>query len=132
MKILTALLFLVSTAQAGLLPSPTPPLTPDQKSVAEIQSAAQAGFQVLGASLVRSFNQVCNNPFGLSPAQIVSDLGTNACQAHQLFVAGSALLNAAQPGSFTITEPCVVSCNSDGSATIGACPSPSPSPSVSP
>jgi hypothetical protein len=140
MKRLTGILILLSTsAFASLIQAPQTSVTSASSladkqaaSVQMIQAASTHAYDSLKSSVMMAFGQVWHNMYGLTPAQVEAGLGKDACMWHMLFLSANEILNAAQPGSFTLTEPQTVTCNSDGSVSLSPLPAPSPKPSATP
>lgn len=91
------------------------------KSISIIKHAADDALQTLIQKTTTAFNQMWHNPDGLTSTQVMQALKKDGCSAHLLFLGTKQFLNSADPGALTLSEPCAVTCNGDGSASIGVC-----------
>lgn len=128
-KIYLAILLTISSncfAQLVTLP-PSPATknssTADQQawSIYQMQQNSLQAYKTLSRGVTANFNLVFHNSLGLTPAQMSAAMGTSACGAHMMFLAASTMLNNVVLGSFTLTEPCTITCNQDGTTTVTAC-----------
>ncbi len=65
------------------------------------------------------YTMIFKNPYKLTAQQAFTALGTDAGQAHTLYLAISGLLNSVAPGTCPAV-PNLITINADGTVTVGA------------
>lgn len=126
--ILFSFIFLSIAAEAGLVaprPSPTTAESSVEARQAQTKQAisgqATAAFVSLRNAMEQSYFLTWKNPLKLTPNEVMAGLGKDGCSAHQMAVGSAQMLNFASPGSWTLAEPCPVTCKEDGTAIV-SCP----------
>jgi hypothetical protein len=123
--LITAILNLSSgMLYAGILVDPNAPsLTLTQKQALEknkITQAMNAHFKLSISTATNMFNELWNNPQGLTPQQVLDSLSTNAASFVQGLGALITTINTLYPGAVSLTPPHSITINSDHTATVGS------------
>lgn len=131
MRFFLFLFLFVGVANAGLIqPSPVPLTVPDYQAQtqASVLSTLQSAVSGAVSGFVSIYGQLWNNP-NLTPQQVFTAFGTNACQLVQISQNFQSTMNTLAPNSIPSPQYSL-QINPDCTVTVGgAIPSPSPSPS---
>jgi hypothetical protein len=128
-KLFLLVLLFASSAQAWLItpqpsgsPSPAPSISVahlQQLEAMKIRMTVNQDFKQLTRDTTMMFNEIWNNPKGLTPQQVFTALGTDAGALHAFYLNEVSFLNSVVAGTITLTEPHSVTVNSDGTITVG-------------
>jgi hypothetical protein len=114
----------MNTSSANIVVFATPPpFTLSQKETAENAKITQLmtlHFTMGKNTVTNAFNEIWNNPQGLTPQQVFDSLNTNAGSFLTLLNSIISALNAIIPGSINLTAPHSTTINDNGTVTVGS------------
>src|SRR5436190_24322933 len=100
--------------------APTLNMVQKQRKVkGSIKGRAKLTFSVALETFTQGMGLIWANPDGLTPAEALAGLGTDAAEIVNGAEALKVFLNAAKPNTITAPTPSTLTINEDGTVTVG-------------